>query len=282
MILFQSLRISLPYIYASSGGVYSERSGIVNIALEGMILMSAFTTVITCWYTGNAWLGVLGGLTGAALIAIIHAVATIRFRVNHIISGIALNFLSYGLTKFVLKLVFRSSSNSERIAAALPAPLGVPVLVWAAFGIVAINQFVIFKTRFGLRLRACGEHPTACATLGIDVRRYRYMGVLLSGCLAGLAGSWLALDQHQFVEGMSGGRGYIALAALIFGRWSPLGAFLASLLFGFAEAAQIALQTSGFRIPHQFIQMIPYLLTLFLLVFIRGKYRPPRSLGQPY
>ncbi|RLD17408.1 MAG: ABC transporter permease [Caldiserica bacterium] len=282
MIILQTLRISIPYILASNGGVYSERSGIVNIALEGMILMGAFTTVIVSWYTNSFFLGVLGGILGGASLALIHAFVCIQFKVNQIISGLAINILSFGLTKFILKIIFHSSSNSERIGVSMPSFLGVPVLIYITLLIVILNHIIINKTKFGLHLRSVGENPLACSTLGINVYLIKYIGVITSGILCGLAGSWLALDQHQFVEGMSGGRGFIALAALIFGRWTPLGAFLASLLFGFAESIQIYLQTVGLKIPTQFIQMIPYLLTIIVLVAIRGKYRPPKSLGIPF
>jgi len=282
MIILQTLRISVPYIFASNGGVYSERSGIVNIALEGMILMGAFTSCLTGYYTKNFYFAVLGGIFGGLFLSFIHAYVCIKFKVNQIISGLAINILSMGLTKFILKIIFHSSSNSERIDVVIPKIFGISLFIYIAIFVVIIGHILIYKTKFGLRLRATGENPIACGTLGINVFKIKYTGVLISGILSGLAGTYLVLEQHQFVENMSGGRGFIALAALIFGRWTPIGAFLASLLFGFAESVQIYLQTTGLNIPTQFVQMIPYLLTIIVLVFLKGKYKAPQSLGIPF
>ncbi|MCX6348277.1 MAG: ABC transporter permease [Candidatus Aureabacteria bacterium] len=310
VMLAQTIRISVPYILAALGGTFSERSGVINIALEGLMLNGAFITVVAAYYTGSPWLGVIAAVLGGILTAAIHAVVSIRYRANQIISGVAINLLAFGLTKFFLKMIFGSSSNSARIAGIgnwtlIPMKTGAqpatgwlnqqaaqaPIFINDVFGnplvlltiaLVIVSQVVIFRTRFGLRLRAVGEHPEAADTLGINVNRLRYGGVMISGALAGLSGAWLALDAHSFTAGMTGGRGFIALAAMIFGKWTPVGGAAACLLFGFAEALQYALQRSGLALPSQFIAMIPYLVTMIALAGFVGKAYPPASLGKPY
>jgi len=293
-MLSLTVLISIPYILAALGGMFSERSGIINIGLEGIILNGALSAVLGTWYTGSPWWGLLSAVLGGGLTAFVHALATIRFRVNQIVSGFAVNLLAIGLTRFILKIVFHSSSNSERIPG-LPFwqvsfLSQIPViniivtrpLVFITFLLIIGSYFFLFRTVFGLHLRSVGENPEAGDTLGLPVERLRYAGVLLSGFLAGLGGAWLALEQHQFIDGMSNGRGYIALAALIFGKWKPHGILLASLLFGFAEAMQIELQSIGVRLPFQFIQMIPYLLTIIVLSGVVGRSIPPAALGTVY
>ena len=290
----QALRISVPYVLAALGGTVSERGGVVNIALEGLILTGAFCAVLGTYYTGSAAAGVLFAMAGGVVVALLHAVVTIRFGANQIISGLAINILAVGLTKFFLKLVFHSSSNSSRIGG-LPAwswgglstvpvlgdIVGNPLLLLTVVLVVA-THVALYRTPFGLRLRAVGEHPLCAETLGVNVQRMRYMGVVTSGVLAALGGAWLAFEQHGFSEGMSGGRGYIALTAVVFGKWNPLGAALAALLFGVAEAVQIQLQTVGVKLPTQFVQMIPYVLTIVVLAGVIGRARPPAASGRPY
>jgi len=293
-MLAQTIRISTPYVFAALGGVFSERGGIVNVALEGIMLQGAFCAVVGAYYTGNGWVGVLAAIIGGALMALIHGIVSIKYRTNQIISGIALNLLAVGLTKFFLKLIFQSSSNSSRIegipSIKLPLVSSIPIvnlfleypLILLALVSVILSQIAIFRTKFGLHLRAVGENPEAACTLGINVFRTRYLGVILSGVLAGLGGAWLTLDQHQFTDGISGGRGFIALAAMIFGRWNPTGASLACLLFGFADALQLQLQSIGTTIPTQFVQMIPYLVTMIALAGGIGRAIPPAADGVPY
>ncbi|MCL4540392.1 MAG: ABC transporter permease [Bacteroidetes bacterium] len=290
--LAQTIRITVPYSLASLGGVYSERGGVVNIALEGIILNGAFCATVGTYYTGSPLFGVVCGIAGGLLTALIHAVVSIHIKADQIISGIAINLFAVGITKFVLEILFNSSSNSPRIAGLPHIPMGFIekqpdvsrllgnplVLVTAA--IIIASHFIVFKTRFGLRLRSVGENPEAADTVGISVTLYRYYGVLISGALAGLAGAWLAFDQHSFTDGMSAGRGYIALAAMIVGKWNPLGAAAACLLFGFAESLQIQLQGAG--LPTQFIQMIPYVATIIVLAGFIGKAVAPGADGIPY
>ena len=289
----QIVRISVPYVLASMGGTFSERGGTVNIGLEGIMLTGAFCFVLGVHLTGSPAAGVVIGVAGGVGLSALFALATIRFLADQIVCGIAINLLAVGCTRFALKLVWDSSSNSSRVEsvealAGGEAGLGPLVgllthpLVLAAALLVLGSWVLLFRTRFGLRLRACGEHPEAAASLGVPVRRMRWYGVLLSGALAGLAGVWLAADQHQFTDNMTNGRGYIALAAMIVGRWNPALAAGACLLFGAAEAVQITLAGQGSGIPSQFLQMLPYVLTIVAVVGFMGRSKPPAAVGKGY
>ncbi len=291
--LVQIVRISVPYVLAALGGTYSERGGVVNIALEGLMLWGAFGFVLGSAATGSPvaglGLGVVAGVANAALLALV----CVRFGANQIVAGVALNLMALGGTKFLLKLLWDSSSNSVRVESLEPRlkatggggarlELVSHPLILLAAALVPLAWVGLFRTRFGLRLRACGEHPHAAATLGVAVQRVRWAGVLLSGALAGLAGVWLASDQHQFTDNMTHGRGYIALAAMIVGKWNPALAAAACLLFGAAEALQITLQGAGSGVPTQLLQALPYLLTLVVVVGFVGRARAPAASGQPY
>ena len=277
----QVLRISGPYALAALAGTFSEVGGVVNIALEGILLNGALASVVATYYTGSPWLGVLAGIGAGVATAALHALAALRYQVDQVVSGLAVNFLAAGSCRFVLKLVFHSTSNSSRIES-ISSWFGLDPFIVMALLIVPLCHWALKSTAFGLRLRAVGEHPRAAESLGVRVLAMRLKGVLLSGALAGLGGAWLALEQHQFTDGMSGGRGYIALAAVIFGRWTPLGAAGAALFFGLAEALQIMLQTHDVRIPTQFIQMVPYAMTLIVVAGVLGRSRPPAADGVPY
>jgi len=282
-ILEQTLRISIPYLFAASGGVVAERSGIVSLTLEGFMLSGAFSAVLGSALSGSAWVGVLAGIVGGLLFGAIHAIATIRFRADQIVVGIAINLLAIGATRLFLKLIFKSSSNSGRVAgfgsenAGAFATFQNPLL-WVGLAAIPVAAFVISETSFGLRLRAAGEHPKALASLGVDVSRIRLVAVLASGVLAALGGSYLALDQHQFTDEMTAGRGFIALAAIITGSWRPLRAGLACLLFAAAETLQIQLQTLQV-LPSQLLSTIPYVLTVVVLVGWVGRSQAPAALG---
>jgi simple sugar transport system permease protein len=290
--LAQTVRISVPYAYGAVGCCFSERGGVINIALEGIFLIAALAYTLGAHYSGSGWIGVAAAVGAGIATAALHALVTVTYRADQITSGIGINLLALGLTRFVLKSVFHSSSNSERVAgieplawpgaAELPGigPLLTTPLVLLAFAAVAVAWWVLFRTRFGLRLRSVGEHPEAAATLGLSVTRLRYAGVLWSGALAALGGAWLASDQRSFTDAMSAGRGYIALAAMIVGKWNPLGAAAACLLFGAAETLQIRLQGEG--IPNEFLQMLPYAVTMAVLAGAIGRARPPASVGRPY
>jgi len=284
--LLQVLRISIPYALPALGGTVSERGGVVNIALEGTLLISAFATVLGTFFTGDPFIGIICGIIGGILTSLLHSLVTVVCKADQIVSGIGINLFAIGITKFCCQLIFNSSSNSSRIIGLeawkfLPAIpiLNNPFIILTVVLLLATN-FLLFKTRFGLRLRAVGENPEAADTLGINVERVRNTGVLLSGILTGLGGAWLALDQHSFTDGMSAGRGFIALAAMIIGRWTPTGAVLASIFFGFSESLAIQLQGSFGAV--QFFQIFPYLLTMIVLSGFIKRAIPPAADGIPY
>jgi general nucleoside transport system permease protein len=280
--LTQMLRIAIPYLFAASGGVIAERAGIISLALEGFMLTGAFTATLGAYYTGSVWIGVLCGILGGLGVGLIHAVACIRFRADQVVVGIAINLLAIGVTRFFLKLAFDSSSNSPRISGftARPGVFGFDnPLLWIGLLTAPVLAFLLYRTRFGLRVRAVGEHPDAAESVGIHVSKVQYAAVGLSGILAALGGVYLALDQHQFTDQMTAGRGFIAVAAVIFGRWDPVRAALACLLFAAAETLQIQLQ-GNHVIASQFIEMIPYLLTIIALAGVVGRAVPPAALGK--
>ena len=292
LFLAASLRISVPYALAAMGAAFSERGGVINIALEGIMLHGALAYTLAAFWTGDPWLGLAAAVVAGVLTAALHALVTVGFKADQITSGLGINLLAAGLTRFVLMQVFDSSSNSPRVVGlpewdlfglrrlpAIGGTLASP-LVLIAIALTLASQWLVFRSVFGLRLRSTGERPEAAASLGLSVPFYRTLGVLLSGALAGLAGAWLASEQHSFTDGMTGGRGYIAIAAMIVGKWSPMGAAAACLLFGAAEALQIALQGSGF--PSEPLQMLPYLVTMLALAGFIGRAIPPRALGTPY
>ncbi len=280
--LTQMIRIAIPYLFAASGGVVAERAGIVSLTLEGFMLSGAFAAVLGVNYTGNPWVGVLTGIFGGLVFALIHGVATIRYRADQIVVGVAINLMAIGVTRFFLKLFFDSSSNSPRVAGfggnITAAGFDNPLL-WLGLLVPVAVAFMIYRTPFGLRVRAAGEHPEAAESVGVSVKRVRYIAVAISGVLAGLGGVYLALDQHQFTDQMTAGRGFIALSAVIFGRWDPIRAALACLLFAAAETLQIQLQGSH-AIASQFIEMIPYVLTIVALAGVVGRAVPPAALGK--
>jgi len=305
-LFVQAIRISVPYVLAALGGTFSERGGVVNIALEGMLLTGAFSCVVATYYAqgwfatpeqGAAlapWIGVIAALVSGLALGLVLALATVGAKADQIICGLAINIFAAGATRFALQPIFGSNANSATIPT-LAAPeffagrithefnsLLHPLVVITILLVVA-SHFVLYHTPFGLRLRAVGEHPEAADTLGVSVWRMRYGGVLLGSAIAGLGGAWMALDQALFTHGMSAGRGYIALAAMIVGKWTPFGAFGACLLFGFAEAFQIRLQTQGLEfLPSQIVQMIPYLLTILVIAGFIGRATPPAADGVPY
>ncbi len=280
--LTQTLRIAVPYLFAAAGGVVAERAGIISLSLEGYMLTGAFAATLGAHYSGSPWIGLLCGVFGGLVFGMIHAVATIRYRANQVVVGIAVNLLAIGVTRFFLKLAFDSSSNSPRVNGFGGNPVWHGFdnpLLWMGLLVAPVLAFALYRTPFGLRVRAVGEHPDAAASLGIKVSRVQYIAVALSGMLAALGGVFLALDQHQFTDQMTAGRGFIAVAAVIFGRWDPVRAALACLLFAAAETLQIQLQGNQF-LPSQFVEMIPYLLTIIALAGVVGRAVPPAALGK--
>ena len=286
VFLAQTLRIAIPYLFAASGGVISERSGLIGLGLEGYMLGGAFCGAAASYYSGNPWIGLLGAVAGGAALALLYAVTAIRFRADQVVLGVAINLFVTGATRFFLRLAFHSSANSPRVpgfgaeqsGTGFLALVGNP-LIWLGILAVAVMAWLLYRTPFGLRVRAAGEHPTAALSVGVPVHRVRYLAAALSGVLAALGGAYLALDQHQFSADMTAGRGFIALAATIFGRWDPFRAALACLFFAAAETLQIQLQGSQ-AIPSQFVEMIPYALTIVALAGVVGRAVAPAALGR--
>jgi simple sugar transport system permease protein len=282
-LLFSAIRLATPLILAALGGMFSERSGVINIALEGLMLAGAFTAASVTWYAGSPWVGLASAILAGAAIASIHAVACIRYKADQVVSGTAINILLTGVPALLSGAFFLSSGSTPQVPKENLIPW-TPVVI--AFALVPISWYVLYRTPFGLRLRAVGENPEAADAAGVSVNRMRYTAVLLSGALAGIGGAYLSIGQSSlFTRNMSAGRGFIALAALIFGKWRPVQTMLACLLFGFTEAVAIQLQGvhfGGEEIPTQFVQIIPYVLTIVVLAGFIGQSRAPRSLGLPY
>jgi general nucleoside transport system permease protein len=289
-ILASSIRLAIPYVLAGLGGTYSERSGVVNIGLEGMMLTGAFTGVAVTNATGNPWVGLLGAIFVGMLLGLVHAVVCVTFKADQIVSGLALIVFAAGITVFCAWLLY--DKTQIQVEAYLRVPVlhnisvfkklfsQIPPLVFLTLAIVIASHVIIFKTVFGLRLRSVGEHPQASDTLGISVAKMRYTGVIISGALSGMAGAYLSLEHaHYFVKGISAGRGFIGLASMIFGKWTPFGTAGAGMLFGFGEAIKPYLPKV---VPSQFIDMIPYVLTILVLASAIGRATPPASIGVPY
>ena len=284
-LIFSTIRLATPLLLAALGGLFSERGGVINIALEGLMLAGAFTAAAVTHYTGSPWVGLLAGVAAGMLVAGIHAVACIRFRADQVVSGTAINILMLGIPAFLSGALVLSSGSTPQIPKENLLQKA-PIVI--AFLLVPATWYVLFRTPFGLRLRAVGENPEAADAAGINVNWMKYAAVLLSGALAGIGGAYLSIGQSSlFTRNMTSGRGFIALAALIFGKWRPVQTMLACLLFGFTEALTIQMQgvfklPSGEEIPVQFIQIVPYVLTIVVLAGFIGHSRAPRALGIPY
>jgi len=294
-LLASTIRNATPLVFAALGGMFSERSGVVNIGLEGLMLISAFAGVVGASLSGSALVGLGVALAAGLSFALIHALMCITFEADQIISGTAINLLALGGTGFLMVEIFGSGGTSPRVSGfkEVPVPLlsDIPLvgpalfnqslLVYLMYLLVPVTFFLLFRTPFGLRIRATGEVPEAVDTAGVSVTRMRYYGVALSGILAAFGGGYLSMGiLSAFSEGMTNGRGFIALAALIFGRWNPIGAFGAALLFGFAQA--VTLRAPQDVIPNEFIQMIPYVLTIVVLAGFGGRAIAPAAIGKPY
>ena len=297
-VFASTLRIATPLILASLGGCMSERSGVINIGLEGMMLMGAFTAVVGSFFFGP-WTGLLLGILAGGVMGFLHAFMSITIGANQVISATAINIMAVGLPNILIPVIwpghFGISPTVDVISdITIPVISGIPVLgkiighqnpiVYIALILVPVIYFLLFRTRLGLRIRSVGEHPRAADTLGINVYRMRYIAVTMSGLLAGLGGAFLSICyQSQFSSAMTAGRGFIGLAAMIFGRWSPKGALLACLLFGFADAFQAGAQAAGVPIPPDLMLSFPYVLTLIALIGLFGKTAvSPAANGKPY
>ena len=282
-LLLSALRLATPLLLAALGGLFSERSGVINIALEGLMLAGAFTAASVTWYAGSPLVGLVAAVLAGAAIAGVHAVACIRYRADQVVSGTAINILLTGVPALLSGAFFLSSGSTPQVPKENLMPY-TPMVI--AGLLVPLSYYVLYYTPFGLRLRAVGENPEAADAAGVSVNLMRYAAVLISGALAGIGGAYLSIGQSSlFTRNMSAGRGFIALAALIFGKWRPVQTMLACLLFGFTEAVAIQLQGvrfGGEEIPNQFIQIIPYVLTIVVLAGFIGTSRAPRALGVPY
>ncbi|MGI8787475.1 MAG: ABC transporter permease [Pyrinomonadaceae bacterium] len=289
-LLFSAIRSATPLIFAALGGMFSERSGVINIALEGLMLAGAFTGAVATYELHNPFLGLLCGVLAGAALALVYAVSVIEFEADQVVAGMAINFLMIGLPALISGAVYDSSGSTPQIPKEnlLPEFFHLSIASVLAFLLVPICWYVLYKTPFGLRLRATGENPAAADAAGVNVIRLRYIGVILSGVLAAAGGAYLSTGQSSlFTRNMTAGRGFIALAALILAKWRPVPVFLACLFFGFMEALTIQIQgviklPSGEDIPVQFIQMIPYVLTIIVLAGFIGLSRAPKGLGIPY
>jgi simple sugar transport system permease protein len=294
LTLAATLRVATPLILCAMGGLFSEKSGIIDVGLEGKMLMAAFFAAATSAVTGSAWLGVAAAIAAAEGMALLHGFACITHRGNQVVSGVAINILAAGLTVVLGTAWFARGgqtptleTSSQRLPSLFLPNAGDNILVYVALAAVPITWWIIERTRFGLRLRAVGEMPLAVDAAGISVAWLRYRAVLLCGLFSGLAGAYLSIAQNAgFGRDMTAGQGFIALAAIIFGKWRPFSAFGACLIFGLLDAVAIRLQ--GVRVPGvgevpvQLIQALPYLLTMFLLAGFIGRAVAPKAVGVPY
>ena len=291
ILLFSTIRTATPLIFAALGGLFSERAGVINIALEGLMLAGAFTAAVVTYELQNPYIGFLCGLVAGAAVALVYAVAVIKFEADQVVTGFAISLLMIGLPAVISAAVYDSAGSTEQIAKEYLLPefgnrLNVASIL--AFLLVPIVWYVVYKTPFGLRLRSAGENPAAADAAGVNVIALRYVAVILSGVLAAAGGAYLSIGQSSlFTKAMTAGRGYIALAALILAKWKPVPVLFACLFFGFTEALSIQMQgviklPSGEDIPVQFIQMIPYVLTIIVLAGFIGLSRAPKALGIPY
>jgi simple sugar transport system permease protein len=299
-LVASTLRFATPLAFAAMGGIFSERSGVVNIGLEGMMLMGAFFAVWGSIWSGSWVVGVVTAMISGGLLALIHAVFSIHLRADQIVSGFAVNLLALGLTGYLYSSIYPDGTPTARVDRVPEVTLdflgsvpligdfletafgGLSLLVWIMFAVVVLSYVVLFKTPIGLRIRSVGEHPRAADTVGISVYGVRYAAVVTSGVLAALGGAFLSIGfTGRFAENMTSGRGYIALAAVIFGKWRPGWAFVATLLFGFGFALAIPLQREA-DISSNLISTLPYVLTLIAVAGIIGRSIPPAAVGRPY
>ncbi len=291
------VRIAAPILMAALGEVFAEQSGVLNIGLEGVMLMGAFSGFMGAYVTGSNWVGVLAGMLGGGALSLILAYMSLNRGVDQVVTGIAINILALGVTSYLFSRAFAISFEPPRIHAfkAWPIPILSDLpwlgrilfkqtpLVYIALLLTPVCAFVLYWTKFGLKIRAVGEHPLAADTAGVHVYGVRLACILLSGVMAGFGGAILSVGQVDvFLENMTAGRGFIALAVVVFGKWNPFRVLGAALLFGLADAFQLRLQALGFVIPFQFLLMAPYILTIVVLVGIAGRATYPAATGIPY
>jgi simple sugar transport system permease protein len=295
------VRLSTPITLAAIGAVICERSGIVNIAMEGIMIIGAFFAVIGAYTTGSPWVGLIVGLVSGGIFSLIHAVATVTLHLDHIVSGAVLNILAFGIVRYLMVLIYGHPGTTDPISRGLaefkfsiPLLSKIPFLgkvlfshtpiVFISFILVFFFAFMMNRTKLGLHIRAAGEHPLALETIGISVYKIRYIAVIISGLTSGLAGAYLSIEHNvSFTEGMTNGRGFIALAANISGGWNPIGAFVASLFFGFADALQVRFQVlKVINAPAEIFIIFPYVLTVIAVAGLVRRSRPPKAVGTDF
>ena len=303
ILVLLSFQMSVPLVLTALGGMFSERSGVVNIGLEGMMLVGAFSAVAVTFIAQNPWIGLLGASLGGGALALVHAIICVKFKGNHIVSGAGLILIGAGLTDFGSKVVWGHKGYSDPLPLTLvlpkvniPGAENIPVIgyaissmspmIYVMFLLTIVCWYVLYKTPFGLRLRSAGEDPSTLDAAGVNVEHIRITGVVISGMMAGLGGAYLSIGYNSaFGSGMTAGRGFISLAALIFGNWTPIGCFLAGMFFGFLYGLRIlieGLQQFAFLDPYsEFVAMIPYVFVIVALAGIRRSI-PPKAIGVPY
>jgi len=292
-----SMRLAIPIMLAALGGMFCERAGVLNIALDGIMLAGSFVAFVIAVLTGNLWLGVVAGMLAGAVLGLILAFYMVTLTSNQVVVGVAINLLTIGATSFAYRAVFGMGTAQPRVTSftsiAIPGLADIPVLgplffhqgplVYCALALVPLSWVVLSRSALGAAITAAGEHPHAAETLGISVARTRTLCLLVSGIFAGLGGAFLSLAATGiFLDNMTAGRGYIALAILVLGRRQPLGVLMAAMVFGGADALQLRGQNLGAGLPYQFFLMLPYLLTIIVLVGFAGRVRDPAALGQPF
>ncbi len=292
-----TVRTAIPILLAALGEIVAERSGLLNIGIEGQMLLGALASFLAAYFSGSLWLGLACGALAGMLLSLVSAYLCITRQIDQIIVGITLNMFGLGFTSYWYRVIFGITTVPPSISAipqtSIPILSKMPiigpiffqqdVMVYAALGLTIITYIMLFKTTLGLNLRATGEHPRAAETLGVNVLKIRYVGMLTGGAFAGLGGAYLSLVLlGRFVDNITSGRGFIALAIVIFGRWHPVFAFVTALLFGAVDALQLRLQAVGLRVPYQIMLMLPYLMTVITMAFTSKRVFGPAALGQPY
>ncbi|CUX19914.1 Branched-chain amino acid transport system / permease component [Clostridium sp. C105KSO15] len=293
LIVISTIRMSIPMVLASSGAAFSMRAGVSDLGCEGMMISGSLFAVIVSYYTGSAWLGLLGGILAGGVISMLHAVMHVTYRVNATISGMCINLLGLAISPLILQLIWQQRNSSSRVSAFSPIKIDaldkIPVLgnilnqqnvlFYLSVVFIIIGYVFMFRTTKGLRMRMVGENPQAASTVGINVTGYKYFGVLMCGLLCGMGGAYLSIGQLDlFVDGMTAGRGYIAVVINAFGRYNPIGALFGSMFFGFFDSLQVIFQDSG--VPNQVMRMIPYLFTLVVIAFGVRRSHTPAGVGK--
>jgi ABC-type uncharacterized transport system permease subunit len=296
-LLAAGIRLAAPLLMVAIGELYTERSGVLNIGVEGIMLMGALFAVFGSDVTGSAWAGAAAALLSGAFFGLVFAVVTVSLLGDQVVTGTALNIFALGLSTYLFRLAYGLEGSTHRVAAFEPVQIpflsNIPVLgpilfrhtllVYLPFILVPISVFILFHTMWGLSLQSVGEHPRAADTMGVNVIGMRYTAIIIGGALAGLGGAVLSLSHLDiFVENLSAGRGFIALAAVIFGQWHPVGAMFSTLLFGIADALQLRLQTISSALPYQILATTPYVLTILALIGVVGRAYGPKALAVPY